>query len=1033
MPELSPDDLDALTALTEVYGEGIVEQYAKATFPTVVIKLKNLSAKNASEWINIKRFTDWIVTASQDLDGTLPASQNDTTRALSNTPSASQGTPFRSRMNIPFNTLIDDASQTPTKASSYAASYRAPSSSLPPSSPPGYSPVREPLSPPPLSDSPDLPELFVPTLIEKRKRQSTGDSDMPIIISNPPSTVVKPKKKKKKAKAVSPKVVINRQTTARELVVLPVQPLPPYFDVPHDKNENHDALQQHKSNTRRTKVVALDDAECFVLGFNCKGVFHCSEFDKARLHAFERYEADEIDMKELFDAERDLSQHSAQSLATRVATFFHEANNEPCRKEGCKGVAVYRKFKSASMNYDGKEGFIGCSCWRPGDKNGDHRFYVIPRQISEHHIIELFKNNGRFDAADLVEADLQPCVRMRALRNGGKGKQICPYPHISEDKVVQGHMVHRACPARGNIYFPVDPADRRALVLLHNVPHNHPAPPPSKTTPMGETLYTQAVEKVADKTMLRVDMAPTTRDVFGSKLPSAVDPGLSSARKKRDIREREDLKEEDRYIHVMHDEGDTRIIVTMLKAGEWKEWEVVVWDARLERRVTVARIYCERETRVAFKRMWKYLWDTVERLTGERVKFHFLDGSGIKAIIVDGCKRQVEGLGDDLVERCLTSDNPDFAGKKQDPNDVVQYLLKTCITHFERKVDELAKVCEKEIIDKVRACQFVKTQAEADELVKYYKSCPQKCVRDWIADKEQAPWFLPSINEYLSKIPARIWYETDMTTNINESAHPFTNKMTGIGRPLAESIERARTADRLVFEQLEECAQRCVLLNTKNTFSDRHRANRLRQESRIRTKAEKASKEEQLAHLNDVIKDAQQQKKVLSQAGVKAPRAKKGSRGKNTPNAVEMRRSSSPPSPSPQRGNLEGAAFELSSSSFRAGGFDVVTGWGDLGSTDLNAQLLSELTGDVSTWDFGTFLAAPGPSLSTIPEQAPADSTPPASRASTWTPWSGSMTQSGSSQPATQSTAIGSAMQSLAVPSSRPPSGGVLGWSPDAV
>ena len=70
-------------------------------------------------------------------------------------------------------------------------------------------------------------------------------------------------------------------------------------------------------------------------------------------------------------------------------------------------------------------------------------------------------------------------------------------------------------------------------------------------------------------------------------------------------REREDLKEEDRYIHVMHDEGDTRIIVTMLKAGallllradvsfndntykrtagEWKEWEVVVWDARLERR-----------------------------------------------------------------------------------------------------------------------------------------------------------------------------------------------------------------------------------------------------------------------------------------------------------------------------------------------------------------------------------------------------------------------------------------------------------------
>ncbi|KAI5824780.1 hypothetical protein K523DRAFT_190342, partial [Schizophyllum commune Tattone D] len=120
-------------------------------------------------------------------------------------------------------------------------------------------------------------------------------------------------------------------------------------------------------------------------------------------------------------------------------------------------------------------------------------------------------------------------------------------------------------------------------------------------------------------------------------------------------------------------------------------------------------------------------------------------------------------------------------------------------------------------------------------------------------------------------------------------------------------------------------------------------------------------------------------------------------------------------------GDFEGAAFEFSLISSLAGGFDVVTGWGDLGSTDINAQLLSGLTGDVSTWDFGSFLTAPGPSLSTIPEQAPVDFTPPTSRAPTWTPWSGSMTQAGSSQPASQSTAIGSAMQSLAVPNSRPP------------
>ncbi|KAL1717154.1 hypothetical protein EV715DRAFT_292556 [Schizophyllum commune] len=109
-------------------------------------------------------------------------------------------------------------------------------------------------------------------------------------------------------------------------------------------------------------------------------------------------------------------------------------------------------------------------------------------------------------------------------------------------------------------------------------------------------------------------------------------------------RERADLERKAQYIHAMHDEDGTRIIVTMFAdgaemllradtsyndntykrtAGDWKEWEVVVWNAQLERRVTVARIYCTHETREAFAKMWKCLWDTAERLTGERVKFHF--------------------------------------------------------------------------------------------------------------------------------------------------------------------------------------------------------------------------------------------------------------------------------------------------------------------------------------------------------------------------------------------------------------------------
>jgi hypothetical protein len=67
--------------------------------------------------------------------------------------------------------------------------------------------------------------------------------------------------------------------------------------------------------------------------------------------------------------------------------------------------------------------------------------------------------------------------------------------------------------------------------------------------------------------------------------------------------------------------------------------------------VCVARLYCTHETREAFERMWAALWDTVERITGKRVKFKPFDGTGICAILVDGNKPQIDGCGDDLIWR----------------------------------------------------------------------------------------------------------------------------------------------------------------------------------------------------------------------------------------------------------------------------------------------------------------------------------------------------------------------------------------------
>lgn len=97
--------------------------------------------------------------------------------------------------------------------------------------------------------------------------------------------------------------------------------------------------------------------------------------------------------------------------------------------------------------------------------------------------------------------------------------------------------------------------------------------------------------------------------------------------------------------------------------------------------LTIARTYCNRETTEAFEAMFGSLWSQIERATSKPVQFKFLHGTGLRAIIMDGCKAQVEGLGRDLVRR----NNPDQSGiSETDPQKIVEYIARLCITHVGR-------------------------------------------------------------------------------------------------------------------------------------------------------------------------------------------------------------------------------------------------------------------------------------------------------------------------------------------------------------
>lgn len=99
--------------------------------------------------------------------------------------------------------------------------------------------------------------------------------------------------------------------------------------------------------------------------------------------------------------------------------------------------------------------------------------------------------------------------------------------------------------------------------------------------------------------------------------------------------------------------------------------------------MTVGRVYCERETRDAYEQMWTLFWETVGRITGKPVKFRVFsgDGEGIRAILVDGNKPQVDGLGAYLVKY----NRQDISGiSESDPQRIVEYIVKVCLVHFDR-------------------------------------------------------------------------------------------------------------------------------------------------------------------------------------------------------------------------------------------------------------------------------------------------------------------------------------------------------------
>ena len=68
-------------------------------------------------------------------------------------------------------------------------------------------------------------------------------------------------------------------------------------------------------------VIPLDNQPCQYAEHQCQGVFHCSEMDMTLLEGCERYEPDDEEMRELWEAEREVNVQETSSANLRAAAY----------------------------------------------------------------------------------------------------------------------------------------------------------------------------------------------------------------------------------------------------------------------------------------------------------------------------------------------------------------------------------------------------------------------------------------------------------------------------------------------------------------------------------------------------------------------------------------------------------------------------------------------------------------------------------------------------------------------------------------
>lgn len=152
------------------------------------------------------------------------------------------------------------------------------------------------------------------------------------------------------------------------------------------------------------------------------------------------------------------------------------------------------------------------------------------------------------------------------------------------------------------------------------------------------------------------------------------------------------------------------------------------------------------------------------------------------------------------------------------------YVLKTCVVHFQRHIDELSRSnVPPDVIVRLKSILGLNSQEDIDAWHAFCEGQTNPKVKQWYLQKQRNPWYLPSVNAHLSRISRDDWNITPRTTNIAETSHALTNADTSTSLPLLPAILATQQRDKDEIDEIHQIARDGIMRKRWNGPSQRER------------------------------------------------------------------------------------------------------------------------------------------------------------------------------------------------------------------